>query len=47
MVWLVVGIVLGGVYGFVWCLMVVGSDADDQAMREWDRQQAEWRRDDR
>jgi hypothetical protein len=45
MVWLIVGVVLGGAYGFLWALMFVAGDADERSMREWDRQQAEWRGD--
>lgn len=47
MIWFLAGVVLASFYGWLWCVMIVSSDADDVAMREWERQQAEWRRDDR
>lgn len=47
MFFLFAGLLLGGFYGFLWSICVVSGEADEASMREWDRQQAEWRRDDR
>lgn len=44
---MLVGVVLGGLYGFLWALMFTAGEADDASMREWERQQAVWRGDGR
>jgi hypothetical protein len=37
--WLVLGVILGALYVWIWAIVFVGGEADDRAMREWDRQQ--------
>jgi hypothetical protein len=47
MLWLIVGMILGGIYGGIWASMLLDRDPDSESMRAWDRQQAEWRGDER
>lgn len=44
MFWLLAGMMLGGFYGWLWALMIVGADADDKAMAEWRRRQDHFRK---